>query len=248
MFDFSDALSSGLLRHTRNIFFLAFNLISTVFSLFSFAAIIPVLQILFGLTKSDTVYIPELEWGIDDRFRSCEKNLGYYIQQLIVNAGPGNGSVLSWLIPDHYDTFQNRNLLPGFIFRDSYIVPACCAICATRCTKNNHTAIGFFSPTSARATLCRVWRAMWWRWKHPSSARWIWCLKSGDDPHLCGRTIFANELGINTFVMVLLPISAWLIGVIGRSLKKRSTIGSGTNRRTAFCRLKKPLGGFTQVL
>ena len=37
-----------------NIFF---NLLSTILSLFSFAAIIPVLRILFGLTESDAVAV-----------------------------------------------------------------------------------------------------------------------------------------------------------------------------------------------
>jgi hypothetical protein len=36
---------------------LVFNLLSTILSLFSFAAIIPVLRILFGISQVDTVYV-----------------------------------------------------------------------------------------------------------------------------------------------------------------------------------------------
>ena len=37
---------------------LFFNILSTVLSLFSFATIIPVLQILFGLSEANAVYVP----------------------------------------------------------------------------------------------------------------------------------------------------------------------------------------------
>ena len=76
-----------------NIFF---NLLSTLLSLFSFAAIIPVLRILFGLTSA------EVEWvdlaavnGVQDTIAALRTNLYYLLNEQILLRGAG--TVLLWL-------------------------------------------------------------------------------------------------------------------------------------------------------
>ena len=59
MFDFLKLIRRFIPPYKKYVFLsLLSNLLSTVFSLFSFAAIIPILQILFGVTTSKAVYQP----------------------------------------------------------------------------------------------------------------------------------------------------------------------------------------------
>ena len=67
---------------------LLFNFFSTIFSLFSFAAIIPLLQILFGLEKSNVSFIP-WSWGdsLAELTIAIKNNFSYYLGHFIENTG-----------------------------------------------------------------------------------------------------------------------------------------------------------------
>ena len=71
-----------------NIFF---HLVATLFSLISFATLIPILQILFGLeTATHTAYI-SFSWKDEFReiFAALKNNLYFFIEQSITNHGAG---------------------------------------------------------------------------------------------------------------------------------------------------------------
>ena len=76
-----------------NIFF---NILSTLLSLFSFAAIIPVLRILFGLTTSDVTWIKMSSVsGLQETINAVRNNLYCLLNDQI--ALRGAGTVLFWL-------------------------------------------------------------------------------------------------------------------------------------------------------
>jgi len=90
MFKFVTLLKRFIPPYKKYVFLsLMFNLLSTVFSLFSFAAVIPVLQILFGLQKVDKSY---LVWtwndGLKDIASAIKNNLFYLVEQTIESVGP----------------------------------------------------------------------------------------------------------------------------------------------------------------
>ena len=63
---------------------LLFNILSTVLSLFSFATIIPVLQILFGLSENAVTHIPlESATSLQDTIAIIQNNLYYFLQTQI---------------------------------------------------------------------------------------------------------------------------------------------------------------------
>ena len=68
---------------------LLFNLLATIFSLFSFAAIIPVLQILFNLKKLDVAYMPWM-WSdsLTDLIAAFKNNFSYWLTTTITSIGP----------------------------------------------------------------------------------------------------------------------------------------------------------------
>ena len=68
---------------------LSLNLLSTIFSLFSFAAIIPVLRILFKLEENTVSIYREWTWnsGMTDIISALKNNLFYGIEQMIQQVG-----------------------------------------------------------------------------------------------------------------------------------------------------------------
>jgi hypothetical protein len=89
MFDFIQLIKRFIPPYKKYVFLsLLANLLSTLFSLFSFAAIIPILQILFGVTKSNTVYI-SWTWqdGIENIYNAVRNNISYWIETTIAQQG-----------------------------------------------------------------------------------------------------------------------------------------------------------------
>jgi len=90
MFKFFELLKRFIPPYKKYVFLnLLFNLLSTVFSLFSFAAIIPVLQILFGLQQSNLSY-QAWTWGDgwNQIISALKNNIFYYLEQMMTTAGP----------------------------------------------------------------------------------------------------------------------------------------------------------------
>ena len=64
-----------------------FNILSAILNIFSFAAIIPILQILFN-TGNSTTATTLMEWGSGDLKEVLSNNAEYYVGQLITQIGP----------------------------------------------------------------------------------------------------------------------------------------------------------------
>ncbi|HPC26542.1 MAG TPA: ABC transporter transmembrane domain-containing protein, partial [Paludibacteraceae bacterium] len=67
---------------------LVYNLLATIFSLFSFATIIPILQILFGIQRANVSYQP-WSWNdsLKDIFNALKNNAFYSIEQIVEMSG-----------------------------------------------------------------------------------------------------------------------------------------------------------------
>ena len=90
MFKFIILLKRFIPPYKKYVFLsLLFNLLTTFFSLFSFAAIIPLLNMLFKTTEALRTY---QVWTWDDKFKvivsGIQNNLSYSVQQFIALVGP----------------------------------------------------------------------------------------------------------------------------------------------------------------
>ena len=88
MFKFFVLLKRFVPPYKKYIFLnLLFHLLSTLFSLFSFGAIIPILNILFGLSAGTRVFE---QWNnMAEFFSNLPGNLFYWIEQIVLNLGAG---------------------------------------------------------------------------------------------------------------------------------------------------------------
>ena len=199
-----------------------FNILSTVFSLFSFAAVIPVLRLLFKLDNSNAVY---QNWEFSDSFNhivgALKNNLEYSIEQTIQSVGPSTTLMYLGLFLIVMTGFKvGTAFLASF-----YMIPIRTGV--VRDIRNGlynkilSLPLGFFSEERKGDIISRM---------------------TGDVGELEASVmssldmIFKNPLMIviylavmfvmswelTLFVLLLLPFSGWMIGRIGRSLRQSS--------------------------
>ncbi|MBP9016837.1 MAG: ABC transporter ATP-binding protein [Paludibacteraceae bacterium] len=204
---------------------LLFNLLSTVFSLFSFAAIIPVLQILFGLQQSNLAYQP-WNWGDgwNQIFSALKNNIFYYLEQMMTTAGPSMTLLYLGLFLIVMTFFKT-----GTSYLSSYyIIPIRTGV--LRDLRNQlykkilSLPIGFFTEERKGDIMSRMTSDVTEiEASIISSLEMIF--KNPIIILIYLAVMFAMSWKLTLFVLILLPVSGWLIGIIGKSLKQRSTLG-----------------------
>jgi ATP-binding cassette, subfamily B, bacterial MsbA len=202
-----------------------FNLLSTIFSLFSFAAVIPVLQILFGITKSTAIYkawtwdnsIPEIASAI-------KNNATFAIEQLFQQSGP----VLSLSYVGAFLVIMSA-LKTGTAYMGAhYIIPIRTGV--VRDLRNKlfrkiiELPIGYFSEERKGDIISRMTSDVTEvEASIMSSLEMV--IKNPIMILIYLGVMFYMSWQLSLFVLLLLPFSGWLIGKIGRSLKQKSKIG-----------------------
>lgn len=200
-----------------------FNLLSTVFSLFSFMAIIPVLQILFGISKTETVYV---DWKWSDTWSAIvdgvKSNVSYYIEQGIAQVSPGAALLYVGLFLVVMTAFKVGTAYFGSYF----LIPIRTGV--VRDIRNKlyekivSLPIGFFTEERKGDIISRMTGDV-----NEVEAS----IMSSLDLVMKNPLIILIYLGVmfsmswqlTIFVLLLLPFSGWLIGHIGRNLKRRSS-------------------------
>lgn len=208
---------------------LLFNLLSTVLSLFSFAAIIPVLRILFGISQVDAEYV-ELSSGmnIEQWLVAAKGNLYYLLGEQI--SAHGAGVVLAWL-GAFLALMTGLKCLTAWL-ANYYLVPIRTGVLRDLRRQLYNKVVGlplgYFTQERKGDILSRmtndvneveasIMSAMDVLFKDPIMIT-IYLL-----------TLFVISWQLTLFVLILLPVAGLLIGRIGRSLKRASKRGQEQN-------------------
>jgi len=225
---------------------LVFNFLSTIFSLFSFAAIIPVLQILFGLKTIDVQYI---DWQWSDSFSQItdafKNNFDYYLGQLIGQVGPSYTLLLIGLF---------LIVMTGLKTGTAYLgvrmtIPLRTGV--VRDLKNQlfrkivTLPIGYFTEERKGDIMSRITAdvtevelsilsAVEMVFKNPLMIL----------VYLTVMVVMSWELTL--FVLVLLPIGGWLIGVVGKNLRRNSAEAQA-QQGELLSQLDETIGGLRVV-
>jgi len=226
MFKFFELLKRFIPPYKKYVFLnLLFNLLSTVFSLFSFAAIIPVLQILFGLQQSNLSY-QAWTWGDgwNQIISALKNNIFYYLEQMMTTAGPSMTLLYLGLFLIVMTVFKT-----GTSYLSSYyIIPIRTGV--LRDLRNQlykkilSLPIGFFTEERKGDIMSRMTSDVTEiETSIISSLEMIF--KNPIIILIYLTVMFAMSWKLTLFVLILLPLSGWLIGMIGKSLKQRSTLG-----------------------
>lgn len=225
---------------------LVFNLVAAVFSLFSFAAIIPILQMLFGVRTPGLKYMP-FEWSdsMTVIVEALRNNLNWWIEEAIRSNGP----VLTLLLVALFLIIMTA-LKVGFAYMGVRMtVPIRTGV--VRDIRNQmfrklvSLPIGFFTEERKGDILSRITadvteveisiiNAVEMIFKNPVLIL-VYLV-----------VLFAMSWEMTIFVILLLPVSGWLIGRLGKNLKRNSTEAQA-QQGEMLSQLDETLGGLRVV-
>ena len=225
---------------------LCFNILSTILSLFSFATIIPVLQILFGLSQVSAIYMPlETATTFQEILNILKNNLYYYLQTLIETQGAQ--SVLL-LLGGCLVLLTGFKCLTAWL-ANYFMVPIRTGVLrdlrAQLYKKVVSLPFGFFTEERKGDVMSRMTNDV-----NEVEASIMSTLDMlFKDPIMILVyliTLFTISWQLTLFVLVLLPIAGLLIGRIGRSLKRASSKGQEQNAEI-LTQIDETLGGLRVV-
>lgn len=223
-----------------------FNLLSTVFSLFSFAAIIPVLQLLFGLTHEVEAYTP-VDWSMpmDELTDALKNNIFCWISTL-TNAGQA-GWVLLYL---GLFLVVMTGVKCMFAYLASYyMIPIRTGVLrdlrAALYEKITVLPIGYFTEKKKGDVISRMTVDVQ-EVETSMVASLDMLLRDPIMVIIYLITLFCLSWQLTLFVLLLLPTAGLLIGRIGRNLKKRSTKGQEQTGEL-LSQIEETLGGLRVV-
>ena len=225
---------------------LCFNILSTLLSLFSFATIIPVLQILFGLSQSTASHIAmKSATSAQELLAILKNNLYYYLQTLIETQGAQ--SVLL-LLGGCLVILTGFKCLTAWL-ANYFMVPIRTGVLrdlrARLFQKVVSLPIGFFTEERKGDVMSRMTNDV-----NEVEASIMSTLDMlFKDPIMILVylvTLFTISWQLTLFVLILLPIAGLLIGRIGRSLKRASSKGQEQNAEI-LTQIDETLGGLRVV-
>ena len=213
----------------RMVWNILFNLSSTILSLFSFAAIIPVLYILFGLTSNEVQWVDMQQvHGVDALIEAARNNMYYLLNEQIATRGAttvllmvGLFLVIMTGIKCGTAWLANYHMVPlrTGVLRD---------LRKALYYKILSLPIGYFTEARRGDVISRMTNDVNEVEASIMSALDI-LFKNPVMILVYLITLLCISWQLTLFVLLLMPIAVFLIGRIGRSLKKASSKGQEQN-------------------
>ena len=213
----------------RMVWNILFNLSSTILSLFSFAAIIPVLYILFGLTSNEVQWVDMQQvHGVDALIEAARNNMYYLLNEQIATRGAsvvllmvGLFLVIMTGIKCGTAWLANYHMVPlrTGVLRD---------LRKALYDKILSLPIGYFTEARRGDVISRMTNDVNEVEASIMSALDI-LFKNPVMILVYLITLLCISWQLTLFVLLLMPIAVFLIGRIGRSLKKASSKGQEQN-------------------
>ncbi len=197
-----------------------FNILSAVLNIFSFAALIPILQILFqtGETQAATAYMP-WDWGNVQEV--LMNNLNYFVSQLIADYG----STTTLLLIGIFLAVTTFLKTGAYFLTSACIVPIRTGV--VRDIRNQlyqkitSLPLGFFSEERKGDIIARMSGDV----QEVESSIMASLDMLFKNPVLI-IAYFATMLFISwqltLFTLIIVPVMGWFMGIVGRKLKRKS--------------------------
>lgn len=222
------------------------NLLSTVLSLFSFATIIPVLQILFGLSKADVHYRAlSSAHGLEDWLACVKGNMYCYLTDLIQTHG---GGYVLLLLGGVLVVATGLKCLTAWL-ANYYMVPLRTGVLRDLRTqlydKVVSLPVGYFTEEKRGDVISRMTSDVGEVEASIMSALDV-LFKNPLMILIYLTTLLVISWQLTLFVLVLLPVVGLVIGRVGRSLKHASHRGQEQNAEL-LSQIDETLGGLRVV-
>lgn len=206
-----------------------FNLLSTILSLFSFAAIIPVLRILFGLTEVDVQWVDLAQvYGMQETITALRTNMYFLLNEQIALHGAG---YVLFLLGLFLVVMTGLKCCAAWL-ANYFMVPIRTGVLRDLrqqlYDKILSLPMGYFTEAKRGDVISRMTNDV-----NEVEASIMSALDIlFKDPIMILVylvTLFVISWQLTLFVLLLMPLSVFLIGRIGRSLKRSSKQGQEQN-------------------
>lgn len=217
-----------------------FNILSAVLNIFSFAALIPILQILFRTEGSGTA-TELMPWSLDNLKEVLANNADYYVTQLIANVGATTTLLLIGLFLA-FTTFLKTG---AYFLSSATIIPIRTGVVRDIRNQLYHKItslpIGFFSEERKGDIIARmtgdvgeiessIMSSLDMLFKNP-----ILIIS-----YFTALIFISWQLTL--FTLVFVPIFGWFMGYVGRKLKRKS-IAAQSLWSDTMSQVEETLGG-----
>ena len=216
------------------------NILSAVFNVFSFTFLIPILSILFKTEGADKVY-HFMEWGSGDLADVAKNNFYYYISQMIVDNGPTVALIFLGLFLMVMTLFKT-----GCYFASSAVmIPVRTGVVRDIrimvYAKVMRLPMSFFSEERKGDIIARMSGDVG-EVENSITSSLDMLIKSPIMIILYFITLIATSWKLTLFTVLVLPAMGWLMGKVGRKLKRQSLEAQGKWSDT-MSQLEETLGG-----
>ena len=216
------------------------NILSAVFNVFSFTFLIPILSILFKTEGADKVY-HFMEWGSGDLADVAENNFYYYISQMIIDNGPTMALIFLGLFLMIMTLFKT-----GCYFASSAVmIPLRTGVVRDIrimvYAKVMRLPMSFFSEERKGDIIARMSGDVG-EVENSITSSLDMLMKSPIMIILYFATLVITSWQLTLFTIVVLPGMGWLMGVVGRKLKRQS-LEAQSKWSDTMSQLEETLGG-----
>ena len=216
------------------------NILSAVFNVFSFTFLIPILSILFKTEGADKVY-HFMEWGSGDLADVAKNNFYYYISQMIVDNGPTVALIFLGLFLMVMTLFKT-----GCYFASSAVmIPLRTGVVRDIrimvYAKVMRLPMSFFSEERKGDIIARMSGDVG-EVENSITSSLDMLMKSPILIIIYFVTLVTVSWQLTLFTIIVLPGMGWLMGVVGRKLKRQS-LEAQAKWSDTMSQLEETLGG-----
>ncbi len=197
-----------------------FNILSAVLNIFSFAAIIPILQILFR-TERATENVVWLEWDSGDFKEILANNANYYVHQLVGEMG----ATTTLLVIGLFLAFMTFLKTGAYFLSSATIIPIRTGVVRDIRTqlyrKITSLPLGFFSEERKGDIIARMSGDV----QEIESSIMSSLDMLFKNPILIiayFATLLVISWQLTLFTLLIVPLMGWFMGFVGRKLKQKS--------------------------
>ena len=216
------------------------NVLSAIFNVFSFTLLIPILNILFK-TGSNTEVYHFMEWGSGSLKEVAVNNFYYYVTQMIEIHGPQ----MTLLFMGLFLAFMTMLKTSCYFGSSAIMIPLRTGVVrdirVMVYSKVMHLPLGFFSEERKGDIIARMSGDVG-EIENSITSSLDMLLKNPILILLYFSTLIVTSWQLTLFTVLVLPGMGWLMGKVGKKLKRKSLEAQGKWSDT-MSQLEETLGG-----
>ena len=216
------------------------NVLSAIFNVFSFTLLIPILNILFKTGENTQVY-HFMEWGSGSLKEVAVNNFYYYVTQMIETHGPQ----MTLLFMGLFLAFMTMLKTSCYFGSSAIMIPLRTVVVrdirVMVYSKVMHLPLGFFSEERKGDIIARMSGDVG-EIENSITSSLDMLLKNPILILLYFSTLIVTSWQLTLFTVLVLPGMGWLMGKVGKKLKRKSLEAQGKWSDT-MSQLEETLGG-----